>query len=284
MIPAWLKEMTGDPRENYLILESDEGFYAENDPYTIYPTARSLYEAHEGAEDYDLIFVGDDYHGSDRLNEELASDQEKEDGYLHLKLFGRTSLRLPLDEWASTLFKKDIDEQVEDPDRKMMLRSFYRSVERVKSWRNNPDDVRAAYYMLDCHPIFWTKGKHGRVNTNQHVQGFWHSYNGDVKTPFMMECGAHVEPHYTTHYHDPLLDTWGKNFEDCIIQTAKKVDQYYTETGEPRQGVIDAAWNVPIEDMDGDMTAVAIASERMEQFMNDKMTESDNNEDDNEDN
>lgn len=108
----------------------------------------------------------------------------------------------------------------------------------IKHWRDNKDDFHASYYMLDTHPAFWTRLK---VEPTTYWQDsgivsarFWFAPS---TSGMMMECGAHIAPDYTDTYHDLRLDTYGKSFEDCIVQTAALVDKFFHEDGTERENV-----------------------------------------------
>lgn len=120
----------------------------------------------------------------------------------------------------------------------LVEQGFTESIKAIRDWRKNKDDFEASYFMLDGHPAFWTRYKaeptYDWTNWGNVAEKFWFapSNNG-----MMMECGGHIAPDYTDTYHDPWLDTHGKSFEDCIIQTAALVDKFFHDDGTPREGV-----------------------------------------------
>lgn len=121
--------------------------------------------------------------------------------------------------------------------RELVEHALQESVALIREWRKDKTDFRASYAMLDRHPAFWQRRDENPTfywYTSDHVQGFWHALSDDG---MMMETGSHVEPEFTSRYHDLRLDTYGKTFEDCIIATAALVDKFYREDGVERENV-----------------------------------------------
>ena len=121
--------------------------------------------------------------------------------------------------------------------REVVEENFANSLAAIREWRENKDDFKASYCMLDDHPAFWTRHKaeptYDWSNRGNVSDKFWFAPS---TSGMMMECGAHIAPDYTDTYHDLRLDTYGTSFEDCIIQTAALVDKFFHSDGTERGG------------------------------------------------
>lgn len=223
MLSDRMKELFQDPKENYLIFRRGDVFYTEEDPAKEYTSLEDVFWTNQDREDCDFT-----------LSSNVEWDDEwSTDPYLMLMMFGSEDLALPLDKWAENLTKPQKGRK-SDSQRPLVLYDYYRAVEYVKAWRESDKSPEVSYNMLDSHPVFWyiSANDHvldiySRVVHNQLVQRFWHMWSNGT---FMMECG---ERGFSVH--DVRLDTYGKSFDDCIVQTAELVDKYFDEYGNDRE-------------------------------------------------
>lgn len=223
MISQRMKELFEDPKENYLIFRRGDKFYTEEDPNKEYDSLEEVFRVNEGRQDCDFsLYPSTEW-----------DDSWSHNPYLMLMMYGSEDLALPLDDWVKNLTKPDKG-RTSDTSRPLRLIEYNLAVDRVRSWRGSDKSPEASYNMLDSHPVFWYISAndrepdiYSRVVHNQLVGNFWHSWSGGV---FMMECG---ERGFSVHDH--RLDTYGKSFDDCIVQTAELVDKYFDEYGNDRE-------------------------------------------------
>jgi len=218
-----MKDLFQDPKENYLIFRKGDKFYTEENPIKEYSSLEEVFRVNEGREDCDFSLAP----GTEWDN---AWDHNP---YLMLMMFGSEDLALPLDDWIKNLTRPGKG-RTSGTRRQLTLNEYYMAVEYVRAWRRSDKSPEISYNMLDCHPIFWyvsespsVKDTYSKVVNNQLVQRFWHSWSDGT---FMMECG---ERGFAVH--DYRLDTYGKSFDDCIVQTAERVDKYFDEYGNDRE-------------------------------------------------
>lgn len=206
-LPDWLEENLPTPRPVEYIYYRDGAFYFRNWPYATF------------AEAYDAV----------TRDANMDFDQSVKD-----KMGWSDNGLLFTEEGSNRLFVVSTDQE------RLWLveQDFTNSIEAIRDWRNNKDDFKASYYMLDGHPAFWTRHTpepmYDWSNWGNVSEKFWFA---PATKGMMMECGAHIEPDYTDTYHDLRLDTFGESFEDCIIQTAALVDKFFHEDGTERENV-----------------------------------------------
>jgi hypothetical protein len=126
----------------------------------------------------------------------------------------------------------------------------------VTAYENDPDDFRAAWHYLDCHPVYWMF--HARKETEErprnHVM-FLESSGGIARGVYLMVVTCSPEGHleeddalntrtmiwYETgkinlfathgnnndHWHDTDLDGGCDTYEQVIIELAGKIHEHY---------------------------------------------------------
>ena len=206
-LPDWLEENLPTPRPVEYIYYRDGAFYFRNWPY------KALIEV------YDAV--------PKKSNMDFDQSVKDHMGWTDDDVFFT-------EEGNNRLFLSCTDQT----RRWLVEENFKNAVENILRWRESKGDFTSSYYMLNSHPAFWTRHKAEPTfdwRDSGLVSGqFWFA---PASPGMMMECGGHVEPDYTDTYHDLRLDTYGKSFEDCIIQTAALVDKFFHSDGTEREGV-----------------------------------------------
>lgn len=133
---------------------------------------------------------------------------------------------------------------VTDEDRVAILKSSYKEwLENVyPAYKRDPSNLLKAYYFVSNHPAFWTRRTGEPTfswDTSGYVRKIWHGLSTDSegRPVWMLEGGGHVEPEYTSHYHDLRLDAYGETFEVAVVNFAALVDKFFNIDGTPKEDV-----------------------------------------------
>lgn len=225
VLPEWLQECLPSPKPVYTVSWSDTGgatpFLVHDEASAFWKSFETVSEAYDAVreEDGDIVFDPTiDGHGCKISFMGVSVDS---DGPYVRMLFSST-----------------------DADKLALLKSSYKTwlEDHYPSYKGNPNSIQDAYEFISNHPAFWTR-RDGEATldweTSEYMQHLWHGLSTDSggKCAWMVEGGGHVEPDYTTHYHDLRLDAYGETFEEAIVNFAALVDKFFHIDGTPREGV-----------------------------------------------
>lgn len=129
-----------------------------------------------------------------------------------------------------------------DYDRLGVLENSYSIfLELAEKYHNNPSDFFLSYNFVTSHPAFWTRRDEEKTFdwNGDYSQNVWMSpiKGEDGNIVWMLEAGSHIEPDYTSHYHDLRLDVYAPTVEDGYIQLAALVSKFFYDDGSAKENV-----------------------------------------------
>lgn len=218
-LPEWLQTELPEPRPVKTISWADGVFHVTDHPETY----TSIIEAYDAVEKTDEATTFDESvngHGGQLHHRAFFCDQEK----------GEKSARLLI---AFT-----------DEDHLDILQTVYNNwMELHEQYKQNQQNWVTAYNWLQHHPVFWHRLKNEKTyywvtDDGLKSNSVFAGYNEETGKPqVLMEHGGHVEPEYTTFYHDLKLDTEAETFEEAYINLASLVNKFYNPDGTEKPDV-----------------------------------------------
>lgn len=218
-LPAWLEESIPEVRTPVMLQKDGERFYG------VFPDERETGRFTSIEDALDFIEGKDDGRGVE-FSAEFTEEEQSE---------SRVFTRRGRFRWLRP-----------DSHRLMFLRVKLRDAKyRHEAYVADPENIYLAYTFIVRHPALWVKQYH-RYDTDP-ATPLWDweadnarslyfapitATNGNVL--WGLEGGAHVEPDYTSRYHDVRLDTYADTMEGAYIGFAKKLNQYFDWNGEER--------------------------------------------------
>lgn len=234
-LPEWLRNILPSVKTPYMVdyNVNQSTYVIKNPSREIASEHDTLVDAYEAA--HDLNSQDEDSGGLD-ITDSVPEVRDNK--------FGRKMLSVPTENsnfLRALMF-------ITDAERLDMLKYDYYSWLRnsLVDFENDPEGFLTSYYFLDGHPCFWT---HDNIlgsddftfswKTEGHVLDIWHhpTLDDNGNLVFRMETGDHVEPDYTSHYHDLRLDVYSDSYENAIIEMAAKVHKFFAPDGSERENV-----------------------------------------------
>lgn len=123
-------------------------------------------------------------------------------------------------------------------------RAYTDSKESIARYRFDPESFFNSWQFIDRHPAFWTSFDFGKHPWHWETEGYCSKLrqfvaikDGELK--IYLEAGGHVEldlqdngKPFSEHYMDWRLHADGANFEEAIIDLARRVSWAFSDQGD----------------------------------------------------